>query len=190
MTAAARVGPRPRRAVATLDRRRFDGWPDRAPGENGILGAEDLLCHGRFDIGGRHRAARRLRNAPGGTTIGSGDFLDRSDERQRIDFVAADAPRQQHLEQARVMQCGQKLRCQRAAALDRRRLCLDQRTQLPRPPDWIGGLAVGGRRVDVHHAMWEWWLFRYHSAISRGWRTKHGRTRSHRQSCSARMRNG
>src|SRR5439155_20217042 len=76
MTAAAGVGPRPCRAVATLDRRRFDGWPERTPGENGILAAEDLLCHGRFDIGGRHRAARRLRNAPSGTTIGSGDFLD------------------------------------------------------------------------------------------------------------------
>ena len=44
----------------------------------------------------------------------------------------------------------------RAGALDRRRLCLDQRTQLPRPPHWVGGLALGGRRVDVHHAMWEW----------------------------------
>ena len=117
MTATARVGPRPRRAVATLDRRRLDSWSDRAPGENGILAAEDLLCHGRLDIGGGHRAARRLRNTPGGAAIGSGDFLDRSDERQRVDFVTADAPRQQHLEEARVMQRGQKLRRQGACAL-------------------------------------------------------------------------
>src|SRR5262249_2427132 len=63
MTAAARVEPRPRRAVTTLGRRRFDGWSDRAPGENRILAAEDLLCHGRVAIGGGHRAARRPRNA-------------------------------------------------------------------------------------------------------------------------------
>src|SRR5215471_6875394 len=94
MTAAARVGPRPRRAVATVDRRRLDGWPDRAPGENGILAAENLSCHRGLEIGGGHRAARSLRNAPGGAAIGSGDFLDCGDERQRIDFVTADAPRQ------------------------------------------------------------------------------------------------
>jgi hypothetical protein len=156
MTAAARVGPRPRRAVATIDRRRLDGWSDRAPGENGILAAEDLSCHGRLDIGGGHRAARRLRNAPGGAAIGLGDFLDRIDERQRIDFVTSGAARQQHLEQARIMQRCQKFRCQRACVLDRRRLCLDERTQVPRPPDWIGRLALGDWRVDVHQAMWEW----------------------------------
>ena len=54
------------------------------------------------------------------------------------------------------MQRGQKLRRQGACALDRRRLRLDQRTQLPRPPDWVGGWALGDRRVDVHHAMWDW----------------------------------
>src|SRR5262249_60552443 len=90
MAAAARVGPGPRRAVAAVDCRRLDRWPERAPGENGIFAAENLLGHGRLDVGPGDRAARRLGNAPGGAAIGSGEFLDCSDERQRGAFVTTD----------------------------------------------------------------------------------------------------
>jgi hypothetical protein len=58
-----------------------------------------------------------------------------------------------------------------AIAFDRLRRPLDLRPQPSRPRYRIGAgfpvyLARRERRGDIHAAMWVWWFWRYHSAIS------------------------
>ena len=62
--------------VAAVDRHRPRLAVGRAPGQDGARIAEHIARHVRRHVGGRHRAAGTLHDAPPGAGIGLGNLLD------------------------------------------------------------------------------------------------------------------
>ena len=98
VVAAAGEAPCRGHPVAALDDPRLAG--PRAPGEDAARPAKDLPASGRVEIGGGHRAAGALVQAPRGARVALGDLLDDPDVGGGQQFGAAQRARQQHAEKA------------------------------------------------------------------------------------------
>jgi hypothetical protein len=139
---AAGKAPIARRPIAAFDRDRLGVRPNRPPGHDPARVAEDFSRHRRLDIGRRHGAAAGLHNAPSGTAVGLGEFLDRLHEGDRIDLEAVAAFRQQHAEQPRVVERCDHLGYELPLGFGARRLRRDQRCEPARADDTIAGIVL------------------------------------------------
>ena len=117
MPAAGSKGPHAGNPVAAFafDRANPGTW---SPGQHRARIAEDRPRHGEVEIGGRHRAAAGLAEAPGRGGIGFGDGFDDVEEGDGIGFDPVGRARQQQAEQLRVVQPVEQRRWQPARIFD------------------------------------------------------------------------
>ena len=134
---AAGERPRARQAIAAVDGHRTALRPG-APGEHRARRAEHARGGVVLEICGDHRAPRRLTQHPRGARVGPGDLLHHLHERRRIELGAAERARQQHAEQAGVVQRVGERRGQPALGLRPIGVDGDRGRQLAHARDVIG----------------------------------------------------
>ena len=101
-------------------------------------GAGDL----RFDIGRRHRHARTLADAPGDAGVALRDRLHHLEQGRRLDLLAVAGARDQQAEQPRLVQRVEHVVGNAPLAFDAVAGAVDQRDQLARPADQLGGAPL------------------------------------------------
>ena len=158
VVAAAREAPCCGHPVAALDDSRLAG--PGAPGEDAARPAKHLLCRGRVEIGGSHRAAGALVQAPRRAGVALGDLFDDPNVRGGQKLGAAQRARQQHAKKP---------------ALDHRRD--DRLRQFALPLDiGCGGGELGNegaRPLEVFGAPIIASCRRPHSLAPRSYRSRH-----------------
>jgi hypothetical protein len=129
VAAAGGKGPHARDAIAAFALDRLHLWP-RSPRQHcpGVV-AEDRLCDRQVEVGGRHRAAAGLAQAPGRGGVGLGDGLHHMEKGDRVGLDPVGGARQQQAEQFRLVQAVEQ-----------------GGRQPPLPFDLVGG--VGNRLAD------------------------------------------
>jgi hypothetical protein len=141
MTAAARKAPLPGHAISAR-RRLGDAVVGRTPGAGRTRGAENLARDLTVEIGRDERCAVGDRQAPANRAVMARRRLDHARIGDRIDLVTADRQRQQHAEQACVVQPGQQRLRNAPRPLDRVRRFEDGWPQL----------ADAAERIDQRRA--------------------------------------
>ena len=128
MLAAAGKAPPAVDDIAAVDDDRF-GARGRAPGDGTVGSGKNLARDFWVEIARRLRARHLLRQAPGGRGVGGGDGLDHLVEGNHIGRAAAERSRQQHAEQAGLVQRRDDLRHDAPLGLDAVARGLDHRHQ-------------------------------------------------------------
>ncbi len=143
--------------VAALDRDGALLAVGRAPRQHRARIAENVARDVRRQIGGRHRAARALRDAPGGAGVGLGDLLDHLHVVGGLEFHAVAGARHQHAEQPGLVQRGEHLRRDPARGFGFGGVRFDQRAQAAararcsrRRPRLV---VIVGRNDSLQHAV-------------------------------------
>ena len=127
--AARGEGPYAGDLVAAIALDRLDPGA-RPPSQHGArIVAEDRLGDGEVEIGGRHRAAAGLAQAPGGAGVAARNGFDDMEEGDGIGLDPVRRARHQQAKQPRLVQLVQKRRRQPALVLDFIRSRLDDGPQ-------------------------------------------------------------
>ncbi len=130
---AVRCGDRPAAAARRADRH-----------QRARIGRENLVRRLVVERSADHRGGRRLRNAPSGAGVGLGEFFDRLDQGDRRCLRTAERARDQHAEQAGLMQRVHDLGREFALRLDPRRRRSDHRGERPGARHKVDLRGLGG----------------------------------------------